>query len=85
MKGLANSLSESAAKLLAGNDPNKQTQLQDTYKNVLTQTESLQSRFSAEGENIQKSLGDLFSTLLENTRRSAIEAATKLDEATAKP
>lgn len=82
-KKILTSLSDSAAGLLGGDDPNKVNQLKATYDNVLTQGAALKSRFDAEGDTFKNSIGDLFSTLLENTRKSAKEVAAKIDEANA--
>lgn len=84
-KSFADSLSTSAANLLAGDDKAKSDQLQASYGNVLNQVQVLQSRFTEEGANVQKTFEGLFSQLLETTRQSATNFAKQLDDTTSKP
>lgn len=85
IKSLATSLSESAANLLSGGDKARSDELQKSYGNVLTQVGNIQSRFEAEGGNIQKTFENLFSQLLDTTRTSATNLAKQLDDTTQKP
>lgn len=85
LKSLASSLSDSAASLLGGGDKVRSDELQKSYGNVLTQIGNIQTRLAEEGGNMQKTIDNLFSQLLDTTRSSANNLAKQLDDSTQKP